>query len=192
MRVLLTGFGPFLDVKENPSASVVRGLAHLPGVHAAVLPVSYRAASTTLPRLLEAHRPDAVLSFGISNRATSLLLERFFLNITDGPPDVSGQSRSGKPIDTSGPLALASTLPLKAMHRSLKAAGIPVAFSNHAGAYLCNYVGYRFALAASHAKYPFLSGFIHLPPVQHLPLDTQIAAAKRLLHSLDRKSFPRD
>ncbi len=54
---LLTGFGPFLDVEENPSGMLAEAIGKdaPPGldIKAAVLPVSYREVGPKLRELLD-------------------------------------------------------------------------------------------------------------------------------------------
>jgi len=61
--MLLTGFEPFttgqgVKLDHNPTADIVKRVAaRVPGVTAAVLPVSYRATPQALHGLFEQHRP---------------------------------------------------------------------------------------------------------------------------------------
>jgi pyroglutamyl-peptidase len=182
--ILVTGFGPFGSVVDNPSARVADALREEGRVVARILPVSYAKVAELLPKLLKEIRPRAVVSFGIAAKADRILLERFFLNVCDGPPDVDGTLREGQIIQPRGPAARISTLPLPAAREAMAKTGAPVACSNHAGAYLCNFIGYLAATHVARNKGPRASGFVHLPPIEAVPLETQIAAARALLKLL--------
>ena len=73
-----------------------------------------------------------------------------------------------------------STLPLAAMHQALSERGIPVAWSNHAGTYVCNHVFYTARRAMEQAGVDRPCGFVHLPPMGEggLPLATLIDAVE--------------
>ncbi|KAL9115018.1 MAG: hypothetical protein Q9227_001262 [Pyrenula ochraceoflavens] len=75
-KVLVTAFGPFLDIPTNPSHSITTRLPpSLPTDLASVsvqlillpnpLPVSYHTVLSTIPALLTEHRPDLVLHMGL-------------------------------------------------------------------------------------------------------------------------------
>ena len=68
--VLITGFGPFPGVADNPSARLARALDGrvVGGVRfvGEVLPVSYRRAPAQTLRLAAAHKADAILGTGVA------------------------------------------------------------------------------------------------------------------------------
>ena len=71
-RVLVTGFGPFPGVAENPSAWLAETLASQPPkidaeLHAKVLPTAWQAAEL-MPRLYEKLQPHVMIHFGVSPR----------------------------------------------------------------------------------------------------------------------------
>jgi hypothetical protein len=80
--------------------------------------------------------------------------------------------RPGSAIDPAGPLALRSTLPVDAIVAALEAEGIPAEVSRDAGGYLCNHVFY--VLLQSGRR----GGFVHVPPLDVLPLDALVRAAE--------------
>jgi pyroglutamyl-peptidase len=69
------------------------------------------------------------------------------------------------PVVREAPAAYFSTLPIKAIVRQLRAAGVPASVSNSAGTFVCNHVFY--ALMHRLATRPELAsargGFVHLP-----------------------------
>jgi pyroglutamyl-peptidase len=169
-RVLVTGFEPFGENDVNPSQLVAEALD---GV---VLPVSYERAAAELHRAIEERTPDFVVSFGLAADRTAVTVERFAHNLDEGATtDNDGTPGSGEPIDPAGPLALGSTLPVDAIVAALNAEGIPAEVSRDAGGYLCNHVFYRLRSAGVDG------GFVHLPPLEVVPVEEQIRAARTIV-----------
>jgi pyroglutamyl-peptidase len=173
MRLLLTGFESFGDVATNPAQLIVEALA---ADHAeerfgkslfttAILPVEFAAGGERIAALIEAVRPDVILMLGVAAGRATIGLERIALNLDDSPArgDNAGAMPDGAPIEPSGPLALAATIPLVELRAALAAAGIPVAISNHAGAYVCNHVFYVALRTVARLGLPARCGFIHVP-----------------------------
>lgn len=166
-QVLVTGFEPFGGHEANPSQLVAEALD---GV---VLPVSYERAAARLLEALEERKPDLVVCFGLADDRTALAVERYAHNLDEATTtDNDGTPGSGSPIDAAGPLALASTLPVDEIVAALRAEEIPAEVSRDAGGYLCNHVFYSLRHAGA------AGGFVHLPPLAVIPLETQLRAAR--------------
>jgi pyroglutamyl-peptidase len=91
-----------------------------------------------------------------------LSIERVAINLNDARiPDNLGEQPIDTPVVPGGPAAYFSTLPIKAMVRALREAGIPASVSQTAGTFVCNQVFYNLQhlLAGSAVR----SGFIHVP-----------------------------
>ncbi|WP_278439260.1 pyroglutamyl-peptidase I [Pseudomonas oryzihabitans] len=166
MTLLLTGFAPFGGETLNPSWEAVRRLdGERLGdltVVAAQLPTEFGAALRALDELLERHRPTLVVAVGQAGGRAELSLERIAINIDDARiPDNAGRQPIDEPVVAGGPAAYFSTLPIKAMTRVLRDAGIPAAVSQTAGTFVCNHVfyGLQHRLQGSGVR----SGFIHIP-----------------------------
>lgn len=161
MSILVSGFEPFGEIAENPSQVVV---AHLPthiDIVKAILPVRYTALETQMQCLIAAHQPRFWLMLGVASGRVGIQLERLAVNLDDAAmADNDGVVRQGQPIVLDGPLAYASALPLDAFYGELKRRAIPVAYSNHAGTYLCNHAFY-------YGRYlgVVACGFVHLPSI---------------------------
>lgn len=163
--VLLTGFEPFGESMVNPSQEVVRRLhgTTIGGktVIGHTLPVSLRDIAAAIDRILQATSPEIVISLGQSGSASTIVLERFAVNLADfSAPDNDGASVTDAALEGDGPTAIASRLPLRAIESALLDAGIPVRLSNSAGTYLCNAAMYLFL---TRTEPETLCGFIHLP-----------------------------
>lgn len=174
--VLLTGFEPFGGSTVNPSQEVVRRLhgTEISGkrIVGHTLPVSLKQIGAAIDRILQETDPEVVISLGQSGSASTIVLERFAVNLADfSAPDNDGASVTDAALEDDGPTAIASRLPLRAIESELLDAGTPVRLSNSAGTYLCNAAMYLF-LTRTGPQTP--CGFIHLPC-----LPEQVAAALR-------------
>jgi pyroglutamyl-peptidase len=171
--VLVTGFEPFDKDTVNPSWEVARALdgescAGL-SIKAVQLPCKFRIALKELNRALARTRPQLVISLGLANGRSEITPERIAININDARiPDNDSQQPVDTSVIASGPVAYFSTLPIKAIVRDLRAAGIPASVSNTAGTFVCNHVfyGLMHRLATMPALSGIRGGFVHLP---HLP-----------------------
>lgn len=194
MKAVVTGFEPFGEHAENPSRLIVRRLDAdgVPGfdLAAAELPTVFAAADAEIRRLLDAHRPDLLLSIGVASNRNVISVERIGLNLDDTSlPDNAGIATEARPIAAGGPLALAATLPVLAMRAAIGRLGLPVEVSNHAGTYVCNHVLYAALHHAAAKGYATRIGFLHVPQVigptakSNLGLDDLVAAARAALQA---------
>lgn len=200
--MLLTGFEPFDRDTLNPSwevASALDGWDCGGGVRvqALRLPCVFGAAIARLDEALSsAAAPVLVVALGLAGGRAEISPERVAVNIDDARiPDNAGQQPVDQPVLAEGPAAYFSSLPIKAVVRDLRAAGLPAAVSNSAGTFVCNHLFY--ALMHRLATQPALAGtrggFVHLPwlpaQVAHLPgtpsmaLSTQVEGVRRLLRT---------
>ncbi len=172
MSILITGFEPFAGATINPAAELAGRLAA--DYVTAILPVDFQALTPRLAELLSQHRPTAVVSLGLSATATALTYERVAINLIDAAiPD----NRGAQPVDVqvvaAGPSAHFTTLPVKAMAQATRQAGVSAELSLSAGSYACNAVMYLSLDLTSSWSPPPRCGFIHVPPLSVMDLDTQ-------------------
>ena len=190
MRILVTGFEPFGGNTVNPSMAVVNALPASGNVLKRILPVVYSDAGHIIRDLIRMEQPDAVLSLGLCGRSSTVLLERVAVNVNDdNGGDNAGDCASNRLIDPEGPVGYWSTLPLTAMHAALCEKGISVAWSNHAGTYVCNHVFYTARRAMEQlGRGVRPCGFVHLPPMDAggLALGTLIEAVEICLDVIRR------
>jgi pyroglutamyl-peptidase len=154
VRLLATGFGPFPGAPVNPTAWLMEDLrAWSPEGFALtthVLDVTYDVWESALAPLVAAHRPDAVVAFGLSANATGFRIETTARNVLDPTRvDAKGSFPRGGRIADDGPATFASTLSFE------HAYGI----SDDAGSYVCNLTLYRLLENGVRAT------FVHLPPM---------------------------
>lgn len=164
-RILISGFAPFLGHAVNPTTWLAERLHGVQVGEAAIvgvqLPVTFAGAVPTLLDAVEAHRPDAVVMFGLAYDSDVIRPERLALNLDDATaPDNDGIIRRNQPIDESGPMGYWSSLSLDAIIDDLEVAGLPVKTSRDAGGYICNHLFF----GMRHARPDLPAGFIHVPP----------------------------
>lgn len=132
--ILVTGFGAFPGVPENPTERLARAMdgVELGGVlvRAEVLQVEYAGLSERLRALEERHRPQLILGLGVSGVAQQPTLELLGVNEVSPQPDAAG----ARPEDLgAGPPEIAVALPHQAFLQAL--GGVA---STNAGRYVCN------------------------------------------------------
>ncbi len=176
ITLLVTGFGPFPGAPFNPTTPLVKRLARLrrPGladvrIVGHVFPTSYTAVERELPALIARHKPDALLMFGLSTRAKRLRIETRGRNALALLPDVKGATVPRGKIAPGGPPALTMPAPAMRLLNAARTAHVPVMLSRDAGRYLCNYLCWRAAEAATAKGGPRLATFVHVPPISSVP-----------------------
>ena len=198
-RVLLTGFEPFGGESVNPSWEIARALdgweceGHV--VRSVRLSCVFGEALRELDGALETHTPALVVCLGQAGGRPEISIERVAINVDDARiPDNHGRQPVDDAIEADGPAAYFSTLPIKALARDARAAGIAASVSNTAGTFVCNHVFYalmhRLATRPVHGR--TRGGFVHVPyipeqvPAGDVPamaLATQVAGIRELLRS---------
>ncbi|MEQ8673919.1 MAG: hypothetical protein RLP44_12990 [Aggregatilineales bacterium] len=195
MRIIVTGFVPFPGVEINPSEKIIHRLnveSHPFDFIAEVLPTAFAPAGERIRELIRTHEPEFVLSLGVAAGREAMSIERFALNINDADiPDNDGNLISGQPIVADAPAAYRPTLPIEQLYAVLEAKNIPVEYSNHAGAYVCNHVMYSALHEIDQLGLLTQAGFIHIPMMTEaegqkgaedgLPLETMLTAVKACL-----------
>lgn len=190
-KLLITGFDCFDAQSLNPSWEAVRRLPDTVGEYALcrlMLHTLYEKAAEELFRVAEIYKPDVIISVGQAGGRDAVTPERIAVNIRAARiGDNDGVILDGDRIAPDGPAAYFSTLPVEAMRDAIRAAGIPSAVSNTAGAFVCNDVMY--SALHRYAGTPVRCGFIHVPylPEQgqpNLPLDRTVDALIAAIEAL--------
>lgn len=166
--ILITGFEPFGGSPRNPSLEIARALdgKSIGGarIQGRVLPVSMRRIEAALAEVLDAARPDVYIALGLAGGEAMIRLERYGVNLADFPiADNDGARSLDETLVPGGPAAVATTLPNRAIHGAMLAAGLPARLSNTAGTYLCNACIYLTDAALKQRQSDARFGFIHLP-----------------------------
>lgn len=165
-RVLLTGFEPFGGENINPSLEIAKVLDRKETIEYKIfsreLPCVFENAIQQLKEAIQEIQPDLVLCIGQAGGRPDLSIERVAINIDDARiPDNQGNQPIDKPIIQSGPVAYWSSLPIKAIVKHLRDAGLPASISQTAGTYVCNHVFYGLMHEIQHSH--IRGGFIHIP-----------------------------
>ena len=179
--VLVTGFEPFGGESLNPSWEICTRLPRaIAGMRVEILrvPCEFRRSIEVAAEAIERLRPKLVILLGQAGGRAHLSVERVAINVDDArQPDNAGAAPVDEAIALEGPPAYFATLPVKAVARAMRAAGVPAEVSNSAGTYVCNHLMYGVLhfLAASGAG--GRAGFIHLPYAEEQVLDKPGAPA---------------
>ena len=131
-----------------------------------------------------------MVAVGQAGGRSEITPERVAINIDDGRIcDNAGCQPIDEPVVADAPAGYFSSLPIKAIVRDLRAAGIPAGVSNSAGTFVCNHLFFGLMhRIATHPVPGMRGGFIHIPylPEQaarlsgmsSMPLDVVIAALR--------------
>ena len=184
MKLLITGFGPFGNVKVNPSWEVAKRIAlvHPAGVEVCArrLPVAFDGVGDVLWEAVEQFAPDVVLMLGVATKRSVISYERVAINIDDSSKvDNDGKTYPGTPIRIDGPTAYFSTLPVKEMRDATISAGLAAEISNSAGTYVCNHTMYECLYRIEHSGLKTRAGFVHVPQLKAngaIELDNMVKA----------------
>jgi pyrrolidone-carboxylate peptidase len=188
LRVVVTGYGAFMGITDNPSANMAQKLAEL-GVKGAI--VEYRrldvnhAAVNEFVAEMKRQPPDVILSMGVSSE--SQVEERPENRVGGG---VDGDNKPITPgiVRGGGQAELRTDLPVDVIDSALKKFGdkrevgtsrSDASYTPDRSAYLCNYLGFN--LADNFGGTPATTaGFVHVtdhtPPEQmHALLESVVA-----------------
>jgi pyrrolidone-carboxylate peptidase len=170
LRVVVTGYGAFLGLVDNPSANMAQQLAEA-GVKGAI--VEYRRLDVT-PAAVDAFiaemkksPPDVILSMGVGGQAQ---VEERPENVLGAGVDGLDQPLTPGPIRPGGAQELSTDLPVDVVEWGLKpfkreqqvfTSLSDPNYEPDRSQYLCNYLGYN--LATEFGKQPeTTAGFMHV------------------------------
>ena len=175
MKILVTGFDPFGGEPINPALEAVKALPDtIAGAQIIKLeiPTVFGKAADVVKAAMEDVQPDVVLSIGQAGGRFSVTPERVAINIDDARiPDNEGNQPIDVTIQADGAPAYFSQLPIKAMVKHIKDAGLPASLSNSAGVFVCNHIMYQ-VLYLIDTSFPGVKGgFIHVPFIAEQVVD---------------------
>ncbi len=175
ITVLITGFGPFPGAPVNPTETLAKKLASHRGPSsqmrriAHVFRTSYAAVEADLPGLIEQHRPDIVLLFGLAARTGYLRIETRATNSRSLlSADVDGSRPRTTAIDPAAPPSLHGRAPHRKLVAAARSTGSPARLSHDAGRYLCNFAYWRALECAGEHDGPLVQ-FVHVPRIRSVP-----------------------
>lgn len=191
--LLVTGFGPFLEVRENPSGRLA---LQLDGERIAGVPVRGVELSVAFDRIgpeygaalasLAPLQPLALVSLGVHREGWFRLEERARPELASDRPDNDGRSASS--LGALGDEELRTGLDLAALEAALRAGGAAeVGRSDDAGGYVCERTYYEVLERARAFSVPGL--FLHVPPLEAVPLESQRGPVEALLAEVVRQAL---
>lgn len=167
MNILLAGFDPFNGAVINPAWEAVKGIrATVDGaaIEKIEVPTVFRKSAAVLLEKMQEEAFDAVICVGQAGGRSSITPERLAINIDDARiADNQGNQPIDQPIQSGGPAAYFSTLPVKAIVAEIRQCGLPSSVSNSAGTFVCNHLMYQLLHAAAQTERNISAGFIHVP-----------------------------
>jgi pyrrolidone-carboxylate peptidase len=192
LRVVVTGYGAFMGITDNPSADMAQKLAEL-GVRGAI--VEYRRLDVTTDAvdafIAEMRRapPDVILSMGVTGGQAQV--EERPENRLGAALDGKNQPITARTIRPGGPGELPTDLPVEVIDWALSGFGgdrrvftsrSDPSYQPDRSAYLCNYLGYHLA-AEFGATDATTAGFIHInreTPVEQMHALLEAITARQL------------
>mmetsp|Transcript_32958 Transcript_32958/g.104319 ORF Transcript_32958/g.104319 Transcript_32958/m.104319 type:complete len:454 (-) Transcript_32958:505-1866(-) len=213
LDVLITGFGPFCGVPENPTTELVRSLPGFlqdnPGrnssamdLECSLVEVSRDGTTEAVEQLyrgVEEGRAAAgsgrgapgnkrclVVHFGVDSGSMCFKCESVAHNMADfRVPDERGLQPRRAPISDLHELdeGVPTNVPVHRVQRALAAQGHEVEVSTNAGRFLCNYIFY-ISLCKAKAAGDAWCIFVHMPPFACKKREAQLAFARDLLDEL--------
>lgn len=163
MKILVTGFMPFLGEKINPSEMLALELAtNFSEVDALILPVEFEKSFHILKQKLIAEPYDYLIAIGQASGRSKIGFEKLGVNwVETQHKDESGKlSATGKILE--GPLALMTSFPIQEIFQKLAKEGFPVEISYSAGTFVCNDLYFRTLHEFKNLK----AVFIHVPLIE--------------------------
>lgn len=166
MRLLIYGFGPYRQFKENITEKILRRLPARSGVKKVIF--SARFQKRQFVEVLKKHKPEIILGLGQTSRSKRLKIERRAVNQRRENMD-----DRARPIRRGGRNWLATSLRWNG--------GRQARISHNAGDYVCNYSMYVILDYLKRRRLPARFGFIHIPH------DYNPARAQRFLTKVVRE-----
>jgi len=172
--VLVTGFGPFGHTPVNPAEQVARALdsREIGGasIVARILPCAFFDSIEAARQAIREVEPNAVVMMGEYGGRAVVTVERIAQNLIDSTryqlADNEGRSFQDRATASDGPIAYHSTLPIRAMVKAMRDAGVPADISDTPGTFICNHLMYGVLHHLATSAPQIRAGWIHLP---HLP-----------------------
>lgn len=170
-KVLLTGFGDWAGSSANPAKVVADALdgTTLAGasVESVIAPSIFSEMVGVVATAIDRASPDVVIMMGEFPGRSMITVERIAQNLIDATRydmgDLSDSRPQGVPVVSGGPAAYYATLPIRAMVKAMRAAGIPSDISDTAGTFGCNLLMYGGLHHIASHNLPIRAGWIHLP-----------------------------
>jgi pyroglutamyl-peptidase len=170
-KILLSGFGDWAGSCANPAKAVADTLDGMTiagaVIHKVIAPSIFNEMIKAVTDEIDRISPDVVIMMGEFGGRSMITVERIAQNLIDAPRydmgDMSGSRPQDEPVVPGGPAAYYATLPLRAMVRAMRDAGIPSDISDATGTFGCNLLMYGVLNYIAVNQLPIRAGWIHLP-----------------------------
>lgn len=164
-HLIITGFDAFGGSSINPSREAVMALPDEVGRYRLTkleLPTIFETAAQTVLAAAARDPADVILCVGVAAGRDAITPELMGINWNHARiPDNAGNQPVETLIDPHGPAGVFATVPVTAMAKAIRSAGIRGAVSHSAGAFVCNDTLYR--LLRHFAGSGTRVGFVHVP-----------------------------
>jgi len=183
IKVLLTGFGDWAGSNANPAGEVAKALdgAQIGEaiVTSVIAPSVFKQMIPCVTQAIDEQQPDILLMMGEYNGRTMITVERIAQNIIDatryGMTDPDGDQPQDEPVVPGAPYAYPATVPLRAMVRAMRDAGIPADISDTAATFGCNLLMFGALHYIATKSLHIRAGWVHLPSLpQTAALDENV------------------
>lgn len=190
MRILLTGFEPFgrSDINSSWETAYHIGQLAISGVEMKLvqLPVSFISSGKLIRKLLQTHKPDALVMLGQRGKGQNIDIERIAVNMMDSVnPDNDGFSPRELPIVENGSNAYFSNMSVKTLKDALENSNIPSKVSNSAGLYVCNCTYYHALSEIFESELQTKAVFVHLPKLsEDFTIELLVESVKKIIEEI--------
>lgn len=190
MRILLTGFEPFgsSDINSSWETAFHIGQLAISGVEMKIvqLPVSFISSGKLIRKLLQTHKPDALVMLGQRGKGQNIDIERIAVNMMDSVnPDNDGFCPHELPIVENGSNAYFSNMSVKTLKDALENSNIPSKVSNSAGLYVCNCTYYHALSEIFESELQTKAVFVHLPKLsEDFTIELLVESVKKIIEEI--------
>jgi pyroglutamyl-peptidase len=146
MRLLIYGFGPYREFRDNITEKILDKFSERKGLKKIVFPVRFHKGQFV--NAVQKHKPDIILGLGQCSRGQRLRIESRAKNSKRRDP-----KEKSSPIIAGGPQSFRTNLKLALNGES----------SDNAGEYVCNYSMYVMLHFIKRHRLPIRYGFVHIP-----------------------------
>lgn len=159
MKILVTGFKPFLNNKVNTSMELLKLIKE----ETLLLDVSYLNAPKELKEKINEYNPDFILSLGLNaSLKEGIQIEKVAYNLMDSKgKDNDGIIKTNEIINKNKNNFYLNPIDFKKLENYLKSNDIKYKLSRDPGRYICNLV--YFEVLSSFNK----GLFIHVPTIKN-------------------------
>lgn len=179
MKILVTGYKPFLGASSNPSEYLANKISEeIFQVKSLILPVEFGRSFEILKNELEVNNYTMLIMIGQAAGRKKISLEKVALNWvqTENRDEAQYLPETGN-ISREAPLALMTKFPVDLVFNALKSNNYPVEISFSAGTYVCNELYFRVLEKFTDLQ----SVFVHVPLESDLQLETQLDILKKII-----------